>query len=66
MTPEEAKAALTFLNRCDLKGSEADAMATVKFKLMLIVQGKPVPRTGNVTNLVGRKGSSRGEECLGD
>jgi len=61
LTPDEAKNTMVFLNRCDLKGSEADVLAAIKFKLSLIIQGKPLPRPFNVTDLVGRSGSSSKE-----
>ena len=33
LTPQETQAMLTFLNRVDLKGSEAESMAILKQKL---------------------------------
>ena len=66
LTKEDAHNALTFLNRVDLKGSEAEPMAMLKMKLRAIAnpeQVKPPPAPGrdsegldNVTELAGHKG----------
>jgi hypothetical protein len=59
LTPQEAKANLEFLARCDIKGAESDAMTQVKMKLSFIMQGRPMPLPANVTDLAGHSGSSK-------
>ena len=64
LTPQEAHNAIQFLNRVDLKGSEAEPMAMLKMKLGAILQEsqKPEPAqdseglADNVAELVGHKG----------
>ena len=49
LTPKEAEIAIQFLNRVDLKGSESEAHAFIKSKLMAIRDGRELPE--NVSNL---------------
>ncbi len=43
LTPKEAEINLAFLNRVDLKGSESEAHAFLKSKLMAIREGRELP-----------------------
>ena len=70
LTQQEAHNALLFLNRVDLKGSEAEPMAMLKMKLAQIAnpqqqqpereiekgRGFDEAESGNVTDLQGHKG----------
>ena len=44
LSPKEADIALQFLNRVDLKGSESEAHAFIKSKLMAIRDGRETPK----------------------
>ena len=59
LSPDEARATIQFLNRADIKGSESEAHAHIKFKLGLIMKGEPMPRPENVTDLEGVKGKGK-------
>lgn len=59
LTPDEAKAAIQFLNRADIKGNESEAHAHVKFKLGLIANGQPMPQPANVTSFEGATGKGK-------
>ncbi len=62
LNPQEAGAVIQFLNRVDIKGSEAEAMAILKTKLGAIRDGRELPKPpGNVTELTGAKGTGKGE-----
>ncbi len=49
LTPKEAGMAISFLNRVELKGSESEAHAYLKSKLMAIRDERELPK--NVTDL---------------
>ncbi len=58
LSPDEAKIALMFLNRVDLKGNESEMHAFLKSKLMAIRDKREVPDPpANVTTLAGSEGS---------
>ena len=59
LTPEEARAAIEFLKRTDIKGTESEIHAHLKFKLGLIMQGKPMPQPANVTDFNGATGKGK-------
>ncbi len=60
LTPKEAEIALAFLNRVDLKGTESEAHAIIKAKLMAIRDGRELPQLpGNVADLKGAKGRGK-------
>jgi len=56
LTPQEAQGALQFLNRVDLKGAEAEAMAVIKMKIGQIINPPAEAVPGNVTDLQGLTG----------
>ena len=61
LTPKEAQINLTFLNRVDLKGAEAEAMAFLKSKLAAVAAEKRAPeKSENVTDFEGTKGHGTG------
>lgn len=43
LTKEEASVAIQFLNRVELKGTESEAHALIKGKLMAIRDGRELP-----------------------
>ena len=53
LSSKEAEIAIQFLNRVDLKGSESEAHAFIKSKLMAIRDGRELPK--NVADLEERK-----------
>lgn len=55
LTPQETQAMLTFLNRVDLKGSEAESMAILKQKLRDNLKPQAVD-AGDLKDLEGESG----------
>ena len=47
------------MNRVELKGSESEVHAHIKFKLGLIAQGKAMPKPTNVADFEGAKGKGK-------
>ena len=56
---KEAEIAIMFLNRVDLKGSEAEPMAFLKSKLTAIRDDRELPDPPGVVDLDGAKGSGK-------
>jgi hypothetical protein len=60
LQPQEIQALIQFLNRVDLKGSEAETMAILKAKVRQMgEQPRPEGEGANVTDLAGAKGEGK-------
>ena len=50
LTPKDAEIILVFLNRVELKGSESEAHAMSKHKLMAIRDGRELPKLSTISD----------------